>query len=124
MSINAKGKKFYNIDHSKYVSKVRQNLSVLAGPEGNINKFDPSKYVGVTISCPKPCCDFETVNMAAMNNHLRRHTQTFKCGHCGKAFPNSAEFHEHSALMHGNKIPDQVSVMFNFTFCLMCYLDR
>lgn len=46
--------------------------------------------------------------MPAMNNHLRRHTSTFKCGHCGKTFPNNSEFHQHSAMSHGNKIPDLV----------------
>lgn len=66
------------------------------------------KYIGLTFVCPLPDCDFETTAMSAMNNHLRRHTQTFKCGHCGKSYPNSSEFHQHSAMMHGNKIPDQV----------------
>ena len=94
------------INASKYVSKSRPAAS--AGPDQPGYKFDPTKYVGLTIFCPKTGCDFETATMSAMNNHLRRHTQTFRCGHCGKAFPNAAEFHRHSAMMHGDKIPDQV----------------
>merc|ERR1719479_567970 len=44
-----------------------------------------------------------------MNAHLRKHTQTFKCGHCAlHGFPNSSEFHRHSAMVHGDKIPDLV----------------
>ena len=43
-----------------------------------------------------------------MNSHLRRHTQTFKCGHCGKTHANSSDFHRHTAMMHGDKIPDLV----------------
>jgi hypothetical protein len=62
----------------------------------------------MTIFCPKNDCNFDTNAMPAMNSHLRRHTSTFKCGHCGKTFPNNSEFHQHSAMTHGNKIPDLV----------------
>ena len=31
-----------------------------------------------------------------------------QCGHCGKTHPNASEFHRHSAMSHGNKIPDLV----------------
>merc|ERR1712083_447726 len=33
---------------------------------------------------------------------------TYKCGNCGKTLPDSSEFHRHSALSHGDKIPDLV----------------
>ena len=46
--------------------------------------------------------------LSAVNSHLRRHTQTFKCGHCGKTHANSSDFHRHTAMMHGDKIPDLV----------------
>ena len=35
-------------------------------------------------------------------------SRTYKCGHCGKTLPDSSEFHRHSALSHGDKIPDLV----------------
>ena len=34
--------------------------------------------------------------------------RTYKCGHCGLTLPDSSEFHRHSALSHGDKIPDLV----------------
>ena len=34
--------------------------------------------------------------------------RTYKCGHCGKTHLDNAEFHRHSALTHGDKIPDLV----------------
>ena len=34
--------------------------------------------------------------------------RTFKCGHCGKTLPDGSEFSRHSALSHGDKIPDLV----------------
>ena len=43
-----------------------------------------------------------------MNAHLKKHTQTFKCGHCGKTHTNASDFHQHTAMSHGNKIPDLV----------------
>merc|ERR1712130_773443 len=42
------------------------------------------------------------------NSHLRKHTKTFKCGWCGKTFLDGAKFHQHSAMSHGDKIPDLV----------------
>jgi len=97
------------INASKYVSKTKPNQSsTTGGQDSGPIKFDASKYIGMTILCPKSDCSFDTKAMPAMNNHLRRHTQTFKCGHCGKTFPNSSEFHQHSAMTHGNKIPDLV----------------
>ena len=34
--------------------------------------------------------------------------RTYKCGHCGKTHLDNSEFHRHSALSHGDKIPDLV----------------
>ena len=34
--------------------------------------------------------------------------RTYKCGHCGKTHKDNSEFHRHSALSHGDKIPDLV----------------
>ena len=34
--------------------------------------------------------------------------RTYKCGHCGKTYLDNAEFHRHSAMTHGDKIPDLV----------------
>ena len=34
--------------------------------------------------------------------------RTYKCGHCGKTYLDNAEFHGHSAMTHGDKIPDLV----------------
>merc|ERR1711988_1090741 len=34
--------------------------------------------------------------------------RTYKCGHCGKTFLDNSEFHRHSAMVHGDKIPDLV----------------
>ena len=34
--------------------------------------------------------------------------RTFKCGWCGKTFLDGAKFHQHSAMSHGDKIPDLV----------------
>ena len=35
-------------------------------------------------------------------------SRTYKCGHCGKTFLDNSEFHRHSAMSHGDKIPDLV----------------
>ena len=35
-------------------------------------------------------------------------TRTYKCGHCGQIFVDNSEFHRHSAMRHGDKIPDLV----------------
>jgi len=65
--------------------------------------------IGMNMKCPKePECTFESDSMPAMNAHFRNHTKTFKCGHCGKTHTNSSEFHRHSAMLHGDKIPDLV----------------
>jgi hypothetical protein len=79
------------VNASKYVSKSRPALASGSGLEA---KFDPSRYAGLAMACPKADCPFETKTLMAMNSHLRRHTQTFKCGHCGKAFPSSSDFHQ------------------------------
>ena len=85
----------------------------------------------MTFVCPKSSvqsnnCDFKTQTLSQMNTHLRKHTKyveqqtliefimhffplrTYKCGHCGKTHLDNAEFHRHSALTHGDKIPDLV----------------
>ena len=87
-----------SINCSKYVSKGNKQMSQV-----KIEAFDPLKYLGMSIKCPKEDCGFENTSNAAMNAHLRKHTQTFKCGHCGKTHPNSSEFHRHSAMLHGDK---------------------
>lgn len=71
-------------------------------------KFDAMKYQGMTIRCPRADCQFEAQTMPAMLSHFRKHTVTFKCGHCGKVNRSSAEFYQHSGMSHGNKIPDHV----------------
>merc|ERR1719153_443772 len=67
----------------------------------------------MTFECPKripleESCTFKTQTLSQMNTHLRKHTKTYKCGHCGKTHLDSSEFHRHSALSHGDKIPDLV----------------
>merc|ERR1719410_2567238 len=76
-------------------------------------KFDVSEVIGMTFGCPKmisveEMCSFQTQTLSQMNTHLRKHTKTYKCGHCGKTFLDNSEFHRHSALSHGDKIPDLV----------------
>lgn len=71
-------------------------------------KFDALKYQGMTIRCPKENCQFESQSMPTMLSHFRKHTISFKCGHCGKINRSSAEFYQHSGMSHGNKIPDHV----------------
>ena len=92
------------INCSKYVlrSKAAQNPSANKS-DSKATEFDPLKYFGMLLKCPKEECPFENTSNAAMNAHLRKHTQTFKCGHCGKTHPNSSEFHRHSAMVHGDK---------------------
>merc|ERR1719187_399162 len=65
----------------------------------------------MTFSCPKDKmgnCNYSTQILSQMNSHLRKHTKTYKCGHCGKTHKDNSEFHRHSALSHGDKIPDLV----------------
>ena len=89
-----------SVNCSKYVSKVTKNQP----NQAKLENADPLKYIGMVMKCPKgPDCTFETDSMPAMNAHFRKHTQTFKCGHCGKTHPNSSEFHRHSAMLHGDK---------------------
>ncbi len=91
------------VNASKYVSKIKMPSASMASTSSETPKFDPGKYIGMIMNCPKDDCSFENTSNAAMNAHLRKHTQTFKCGHCGKTHPNSSEFHRHSAMMHGDK---------------------
>ena len=56
----------------------------------------------------KAITGWSALTLAAMNGHLKKHTQTFKCGHCGKTHTNASDFHQHTAMSHGNKIPDLV----------------
>ena len=113
------------VNVAKYVLKQKSSANIgitepTNQPNSN-NKFDPSKFIGMTIVCPKSLdmknhelvqlsggCSFETKSMATMNGHLKKHTITYKCGHCGKTHSNSSEFHQHTAMFHGNKIPDLV----------------
>lgn len=95
-----------SINASKYVSKVKLPSTAAAPVATNVvveGKFDPAKYFGLIMNCPKEDCNFDNSSNAAMNAHLRKHTQTYKCGHCGKTHPNSSEFHRHSAMIHGDK---------------------
>merc|ERR1719361_1410465 len=67
----------------------------------------------MTFSCPRvspegETCLYTTQGLSQMNTHLRKHTKTFKCGWCGKTFLDGAKFHQHSAMSHGDKIPDLV----------------
>lgn len=88
-----------NINCSKYVLRAKNTHFV----QPKIESFDPLKYFGMMMKCPKEDCSFENTSSPAINAHLRKHTQTFKCGHCGKTHPNSSEFHRHSAMVHGDK---------------------
>ena len=118
------------VNVSKYVLKEKNLISTTGiapeiqnRPTSSTNKFDPSKFVGMTIYCPKSVqmhgrgnqlsyhperCNFETKSIATMNSHLKKHTITYKCGHCGKTHLNASDFHRHTAMSHGNKIPDLV----------------
>jgi len=95
---------------SKYMTRTR------LGPDAFTNnqqafKFDVREVEGMTFYCPKTEtgeCGFSTKTLSQMTSHLRKHTRTYKCGHCGKTLPDSSEFHRHSALSHGDKIPDLV----------------
>jgi len=94
---------------SKYVFKHK------LGPDAFVNreqtfKIDVRDLEGLEFSCPmtSKCPNFTTKSLPQMNSHLRKHTRTYKCGHCGKTLPDSQEFHRHSALSHGDKIPDLV----------------
>ena len=103
---------------------LSSSLSEAQNQMQSSNKFELSKYIGMTARCPKLVqlidnrlvespdgCVFEIQNLqnlAAMNGHLKKHTQTFKCGHCGKTHTNASDFHQHTAMSHGNKIPDLV----------------
>ena len=111
------------INCSKYVLRQKPSLQQPSTAEAPAApKVDLTKYIGMTVRCPKgiqlgpdnvleigeTACGYETKNMPSMTAHLRKHTQTWKCGHCGKTHPNASEFHRHSAMSHGNKIPDLV----------------
>ena len=116
-----------SVNCSKYVLKQKSLSSSLSEAQNQMqssNKFELSKYIGMTARCPKSVqlidnrlvespdgCVFEIQNLqnlAAINGHLKKHTQTFKCGHCGKTHTNASDFHQHTAMSHGNKIPDLV----------------
>ncbi len=99
------------VNAHKYVSKRSSStpaLSRTSSTSSTSGVKDLSRFNGTPMRCPRPGCDFETRSLSAANSHLRRHTQTFRCGHCGKTHSSSQEFHRHSAMMHGDKIPDQV----------------
>jgi len=125
-----------DVNCSKYTSKVKMGPDAFTSPNQTF-KFDIREVEGLTFHCPLGCfdssiasaaaapaanvsdfikneslteetCSFSTKTLSQMNNHLRKHTRTYKCGHCGKTLPDSSEFHRHSALSHGDKIPDLV----------------
>ncbi|TRY71102.1 hypothetical protein TCAL_15037 [Tigriopus californicus] len=89
-----------SVSASKYVSKT--------GARTSIEKVDLSRFIGTTMFCPREDCKFEAKTLSAINNHLKKHTQTYKCGQCGKTHSNLSDFHQHTAMMHGDKIPDLV----------------
>lgn len=89
-----------SVSASKYVSKT--------GTKASIEKVDLSRFIGTTMFCPKEDCKFEAKTLSAIYNHLKKHTQTYKCGQCGKTHNNLSDFHQHTAMMHGDKIPDLV----------------
>ena len=93
------------VNASKYVAKAKGQVQ---GQVAQPQPTDLTRFIGEVMRCPKDDCNFEAKTLSAINNHLRRHTQTFKCGHCGKTHSNSSEFHQHSAMSHGDKIPDLV----------------
>ncbi len=95
------------VNTHKYVLKSRSSSS-LTPPNLPKTPADLSRFNGTAMRCPRDGCEFEARSVSAVNSHLRRHTQTFKCGHCGKTHSSSSEFHRHSAMMHGDKIPDQI----------------
>merc|ERR1740131_550293 len=88
------------------MNKVKGNVESFSGSQHTF-KFDVNDVVGMTFSCPKDC-SYSTQILSQMNSHLRKHTKTYKCGHCGKTFLDNSEFHRHSAMTHGDKIPDLV----------------
>jgi len=98
------------VNCSKYMNKVKGNVESFSGSQQTF-KFDVNDVVGMTFSCPKEKwgdCNYATQILSQMNTHLRKHTKTYKCGHCGKTFLDNSEFHRHSAMTHGDKIPDLV----------------
>lgn len=108
---------------SKYTSKVKLGSDAFTSPNQTF-KFDVREVEGLTFWCPwescnnitsnipdqlsSSACTFNTKTLSQINSHLRKHTRTYKCGHCGKTLLDSSEFHRHSALSHGDKIPDLV----------------
>ncbi len=96
------------VNASKYVcSSPSSSAASLASRTSVVG--DLSKFNGVCeMRCPRDGCGFSARTAVAACGHLRRHTQTYKCGHCGKTHRTSSEFHQHSAMMHGDKIPDLV----------------
>jgi len=101
-----------DVNCSKYISKSKVGPDSFTSSQQAF-KFDVNEVIGMTFECPKhaspaDCCTFKTQTLAQMNTHLRKHTKTYKCGHCGKTHKDNSEFHRHSALSHGDKIPDLV----------------
>jgi len=98
---------------SKYISKAKAGPETFTGSQQAF-KFDVNEVFGMTFECPKridaeDCCSFSTQTLSQMNTHLRqKHTKTYKCGWCGQTFLDNSSFHQHSAMSHGDKIPDLV----------------
>jgi len=98
------------VNCSKYMNKIKTGAEAFNNSQQAF-KFDVNEVFGMTFECPKrkwENCNFTTQILSQMNNHLRKHTKTYKCGHCGKTYLDNAEFHRHSAMTHGDKIPDLV----------------
>ena len=118
-----------HVTYSKYVNKIEMGTNAFTSPNQTF-KFDVQEAFGLIYHCPHNyienrstaaangsdlytnkrainqdnCpCSFSTQSLPQMNNHLRTHTRTYKCGHCGQTLPDSSEFHRHSALSHGDK---------------------
>jgi len=101
-----------DVNCSKYMSKSKVGPDAFSSSQQAF-KFDVNEVLGMWFECPKRAapadsCIFKTQTLSQMNSHLRKHTKTYKCGHCGKTHLDSSEFHRHSALSHGDKIPDLV----------------
>jgi len=118
------------VGYSRYISKIEMGTNAFTNPNQTF-KFDVREAFDLIYHCPhksvqnnsaavtnasdlhtkgelaqdKCSCAFSTKVLSQMNNHLRTHTRTYKCGHCGQTSPDSSEFHRHSALSHENKSP-------------------
>jgi len=102
----------------RYMSKKQVGHNAFTSPNQTFN-FNTGEAEGLIFVCPYTSipnsgihsevkCPFSTKNLVQINNHLRTHTRSYKCGYCEQTFTDSSKFHEHSSLVHRNKIPDLV----------------